>query len=368
MVTYRESGVDLRRGDEAVERMARYVRSTYTPRVLPASHGAFAGLFQLDYPRGGILRKNYRNPVLVASTDGVGTKLEIAFRTGIADTIGIDLVAMCVNDVVVQGAEPLLFLDYIAVGKLEPGQVASIVKGIAAGCREAGCALLGGETAEMPGFYPDGHYELAGFVVGVAERSRLILGREVRPGDQIIGLLSSGIHSNGYSLVRKIFLDGSWDLTQKPLGLDAPLGEALLRPTRIYVRPILSLLAAYRRKKVVHALAHITGSGLPGNIPRVLPPGTRAVLWRDRWETPAILRLVQQAGKVPEREMFRVFNMGIGMVIVVSRHFCDSVLARLQALRVPAAHIGEIVRGKGDVKIRRQATRGPPRPRPRSRS
>ena len=360
MVTYKDAGVDILKGDEAVERMTRYVRSTYTPQVLPGSHGAFAGLFQLDYPRG-ILRKNYRDPILVAATDGVGTKLEIAFRMGIADTIGIDLVAMCVNDLIVQGAEPLFFLDYIAVGKLKPVQVAAIVKGITAGCLDAGCALLGGETAEMPGFYPAGHYELAGFAVGVVERSRLILGRTVAPGDQIIGLHSSGVHSNGYSLVRKLFLDGSWDLKSVPEGGDDSLGEMLLRPTRIYVRPLLGLLRSYRRKRPVHAIAHITGGGLPGNLPRVLGPrALHAVIWKDSWTPPPIFRLIRKAGSVPEAEMFRVFNMGIGMVLVVSPHFCESILAQLEAARVPASHIGEIRAGSSRQRVilrRRRATR-----------
>jgi phosphoribosylformylglycinamidine cyclo-ligase len=324
--------------------MSRYVRSTYTPQVLSCSHGAFAGLFRLDYPRG-ILRRDYKNPILVASTDGVGTKLEVAYRTGVADTVGIDLVAMCVNDLIVQGAEPLFFLDYIAVGRLEPEQVAAVVKGIAAGCREAGCALLGGETAEMPGFYPDGHFELAGFAVGVVEESRMILGRGVRPGDQLIGLLSSGVHSNGYSLVRKLFLNGKWDLGATPAGLDAPLGEVLLRPTRIYVKPVLAVLSAYRHKRAVRAMAHITGSGIPGNLPRVLPPWARAVIWRDRWEPPPIFRLIEETGRVSGTEMFRVFNMGIGMVLVVSKHSLGAILARLEKLRVPAAHVGEIAAG-----------------------
>jgi phosphoribosylformylglycinamidine cyclo-ligase len=352
-VTYKDSGVDIDAGDHAVDLMSAHVRSTHSPRVLPYSHGGFAGLFQLDYPPG-ILRRNYRNPVLVACTDGVGTKLEVAYRTGIADSIGIDLVAMCVNDLIVQGAEPLFFLDYVAVGKMDPRLVAEVVKGIAAGCRESGCAILGGETAEMPGFYPNGHYELAGFAVGVVEKSRLIVGRDVRPGDQVIGLLSSGVHSNGYSLVRKLFLDGKWDLDQAPAALGEPLGQALLRPTRIYVKPILAVLGTYRAKRVVHAMAHITGGGLPGNVPRVLPPNVDAVLHTNRWEAPPIFRLIAETGNVPEREMFRVFNMGIGMVVVVARHFAASILSQFESLRVPARLIGEIVPGKGRVVLRKK--------------
>ena len=359
MVTYKDSGVDIDKGDEAVERMSQYVRSTHTPRVLPGSHGAFAGLFRLDYPRG-ILRRDYKDPILVAATDGVGTKLEIAYRVGKADTVGIDLVAMCVNDLIVQGAEPLFFLDYVAVGKLDPKQVATVVKGIAEGCCQAGCALLGGETAEMPGFYPVGHYELAGFSVGVVERSRLIVGADVAPGDQIIGLHSNGIHSNGYSLVRKLFLQKKWKLDATPPGFDAPLGDVLLRPTQIYVKSILTLLRAYKRKRVVHAMAHITGGGLPGNLPRVLGPnGLRAVIWRNSWPVPPIFRLIKKEGRVPPKDMLRTFNMGIGMVCVVSRHFCGSILSRLEAMGVPASHIGEIVgtRGPSQVEFRNRPHR-----------
>jgi phosphoribosylformylglycinamidine cyclo-ligase len=354
MVSYRESGVDIDAADLAVDKISKHVRSTYTPQVISESHGAFAGLFQLDYPPG-ILRRNYKNPVLVACTDGVGTKLEIAYRTGIADTIGIDLVAMCVNDLVVQGAEPLFFLDYIAVGRLDPEQIASIVKGIAAGCREAGCAILGGETAEMPGFYENGHYELAGFAVGVVERSRMLLGKNVRAGDEVIGLHSSGIHSNGYSLVRRIVFDGRpkrFPLDRTLPGCELPLGLELLKPTRIYVKPLLSILRRYRQKKVVHALAHITGSGLPGNVPRVLPSGLDVVLEKSSWTPPAVFQHLQRAGKVSDEEMFRVFNMGIGMVMIVSPHFADSILEQLGKLGVPASRIGKVVPGSGKVQLR----------------
>jgi phosphoribosylformylglycinamidine cyclo-ligase len=333
--------------------MARHVQSTYTPQVLTYSHGGFAGLFQLDYPPG-LLRRNYKNPVLVACTDGVGTKLEVAIRLGIADTVGIDLVAMCVNDLIVQGADPLFFLDYIALGKLDPMLVAEIVKGIAEGCREAGCSILGGETAEMPGFYPVGHYDLAGFAVGVVEKSRLILGRNVREGDRIIGLASSGVHSNGYSLVRRIFFDGKWDLAAPAPGLDEPLGRALLRPTIIYVRPIQKLLRAYRTKRVIHAMAHITGSGLPGNLPRVLPPGLDAVLHLNRWTPPPIFRLLQEAGQVPDKEMFDVFNMGIGMALVVAPYFAESILEQLADMDVRADLVGEIVKGSGKVVLKKR--------------
>ncbi len=352
MVTYKEAGVDLQAAEEVVDRIGRYVRRTWTPRVMNTSHGGFAGLFQLDYPRG-ILRREYKNPILVGCTDGVGTKLEVAFRMGVADTIGIDLVAMCVNDLIVQGAEPLFFLDYIAVGKKEPIQIELIMKGVAAGCREAGCSILGGETAEMPGFYPAGHYELAGFAVGVVEKSRLILGRRVAAGNDVLGLASSGIHSNGYSLVRKIFFSGRRRrLDEKMEGLRRTLGEELLEPTRIYVRPVLSILQRYRKKHVVHALAHITGGGMPGNIPRVIPRNLDVVIELGDWPIPPIFRLIQRMGQVPEEEMFRVFNMGIGMVMVVSPHFTDSILKQLADLRCPAWRIGRVVKGKNRVLIR----------------
>ncbi len=350
MVSYKDAGVDIDAGDAAVRLMSDHVRSTYTPQVLTGSHGGFAGLFQLDYPRG-LLRRNYRDPVLVACTDGVGTKLEIAFRTGRSDTVGIDLVAMSVNDLVVQGAEPLFFLDYVAVGKLDPKVVAQIVAGISRGCREAGCALLGGETAEMPGFYPAGSYDLAGFAVGVAEKRRLVLGDRVAPGDQIIGLASSGFHSNGYSLVRRVVDDAGLELTGVPAGLDVPLADALLEPTKIYVKPILHILNRYRRKRVVHAMAHITGGGLPGNLPRVLPKNVDAAVWTSRWTVPPVIELIQEHAKISDQEMRRVFNMGIGMAIVVSSHFCESILAQFAALGVDAVHIGEIRAGSGRLLV-----------------
>jgi len=352
MVTYKEAGVDLQAADEVVVRIGRHVRRTWTPRVLNASHGGFAGLFQLDYPRG-ILRREYKDPILVGCTDGVGTKLEVAFRLGVADTIGIDLVAMCVNDLIVQGAEPLFFLDYIAVGKKDPAQIELIMKGIANGCRQAGCSILGGETAEMPGFYPNGHYELAGFSIGVVERSRMILGKRVAEGDDVIGLGSRGIHSNGYSLVRNVFFTGRRKrLDEKPAGLRRTLGEELLEPTRIYVKPVLGIIQGYRRKRVIRAMAHITGGGMPGNIPRVIPPKMDVVIQKGDWPIPPIFRLIQRLGKVPEEEMYRVFNMGIGMVLVVSPHFTDSILQQLADLGCPAWRIGRIVKGKNRVLLR----------------
>ena len=341
MVTYKDAGVDIDAGEQAVEKMSQYVRSTYSPQVLSNSHGGFAGLFQLDYPKG-ILRKSYRDPILVGCTDGVGTKLEIAFRMGIADSVGIDLVAMCVNDLIVQGAEPLFFLDYIAVGKMEPEQVADIMKGIASGCREAGCPILGGETAEMPGFYQSGHYDLAGFTVGVVEKRRLIDGSQVRPGDDIIGIASSGLHSNGFTLVRSILKKKRWNLNKHFDELGSTLGEELLKPTQIYVQPVLSILNRYRNKRVVHAMAHITGGGLPGNLPRVLPKGCKAVLKKKSWPTLPIFKLLKKGGGVPPTEMYRVFNMGIGMTLVVSKFFTESILAQIKKSGHQAWKIGVI--------------------------
>ena len=354
MVTYKDSGVDIDAGNAAVERISSHVQSTYTPQVLTGSHGGFAGLFRLDYPRGTI-EKDFKDPVLVACTDGVGTKLEVAYRMGISNTIGIDLVAMCVNDLIVQGAKPLFFLDYIAVGKMEPDTISGLVEGIAEGCRQSGCAILGGETAEMPGFYPPGHYELAGFSVGAAERKRLILGDRVEAGDKVIGLVSSGFHSNGYSLVRKVFLGkraSAKSLERVLPGCDRPLGETLLEPTRIYVKPVLSVLDAYRQKRPIHAISHITGGGLIENIPRCLPGHLDVVIQRKAWKPPAIFTHLAKRGKVPRAEMYRVFNMGIGMVLVVSRHFAGSVLRQLQDEGEPAVEIGEVVKGKGKVKFK----------------
>jgi len=353
MVTYKDSGVDIVAGDRAVDKMARYVRSTYSPQVLSDSHGGFAGLFQLDYPRG-LLRREYKDPILVGCTDGVGTKLEVAYRTGIADTIGIDLVAMCVNDLIVQGAEPLFFLDYIAVGKMNPEQVASIVKGIAAGCRESGCAILGGETAEMPGFYRPGHYELAGFSVGVVEKTRIVNGSQVRPGDHLIGVASSGLHSNGFSLVRRIFFGKGrrWRL-DKPLdALGCTLGEELLRPTQIYVKPVLKILRRYRQKRVVHAMAHITGGGIVGNLPRVLPNDCDAVVRRGSWKVPPIFPFMKKQASVPNAEMMRVFNMGVGLVLVVSPFFSRSILQQFHRMNFDAWQIGKISRGRGKVRFK----------------
>jgi phosphoribosylformylglycinamidine cyclo-ligase len=337
-LTYKGAGVDIEAGDAAVARIAPLARATYRPEVL-GDIGAFAGFFRVP--------RKYRSPVFVAGTDGVGTKLKIAFRTGRHDTVGIDLVAMSVNDVLVHGAEPLIFLDYIGIGRLEPGVVAEIVRGVAAGCREAGCALLGGETAELPGLYAAGEYDLAGFAVGVVERRRLVDGRRVRPGDVVLGLAASGLHSNGFSLARRVVFERlGYRASDRVPELGQPAGEALLTPTRIYVRPVLRLL---RAGVDVRAMAHVTGGGLTGNVPRVLPTGCRAVIRRGSWPVPPIFRLLQAGGRIAEPEMLRVFNMGIGFVCVVPR----AAVARAQRLLVragvPTWEIGEVARGSRGV-------------------
>ncbi|TAL12943.1 MAG: phosphoribosylformylglycinamidine cyclo-ligase [Nitrospirae bacterium] len=331
---YKKAGVDIEAGNEFVRRIRPLVRSTFRPEVL-TDIGGFGGLFRFD-------PKKYRDPVLVSGTDGVGTKLRIAFLTGRHDTVGIDLVAMCVNDVAVCGAEPLFFLDYLAVGKLAVGKAETIVAGIAEGCRQAGCALIGGETAEMPGFYADEEYDLAGFAVGVVERDRLIDGTRVRPGDALIGLASTGLHSNGYSLARRVLLDeAKMSLDKQVPELDGTLGEALLRPTRIYVNTVRALVASGD----VRAIAHITGGGLTENIPRVLPEGCRAVITRGAWKPPALFGLIQSRGRVEDAEMARVFNLGIGLVLVVPADQAEQVIRSAQDQGDRAFRIGAVEKG-----------------------
>lgn len=337
-LTYKASGVDIRAGDEVVRRLAPLARQTYRAEVL-GDIGAFAGFFRV--PSG------FREPVFVASTDGVGSKLRVAFLAGRHDTVGIDLVAMSVNDLLVHGAEPLIFLDYIGIGRMVPRLVEAVVRGVAAGCREAGCALIGGETAELPDFYADGEYDLAGFAVGVVERAGLIDGRAVRAGDVLLGLGSTGLHSNGYSLVRKVVFERlGYRVTDRAPELDQPIGEALLTPTRIYVRPVLALLSA---GVPVHAMAHVTGGGLTGNLPRVLPPGCRAVVRRGAWKVPPIFGWIMEAGRIAEAEMFRVFNMGIGFVCIVPREAARRARGLLEASGVPTWEIGEVSRGARGV-------------------
>jgi phosphoribosylformylglycinamidine cyclo-ligase len=344
-VTYRQAGVDIEAGDEMVEGIRQLVAKTYSPRVV-GPFGGFAGLFSLDF-RERLLRRNYRDPLLVACCDGVGSKLKLAFATGKLDTVGIDLVAMNVNDLICTGAEPLFFLDYLAVGKLEPKRMRQIIAGISAGCVEAGCALLGGETAEMPEFYKPDEFDMAGFAVGVVERGRVTDGSRVQAGDAVIALASSGLHSNGYALARKVlFQRGHFKLTDSPPELEgATLADALLTPTRIYVRPVMELLGAYKRRHVVKALAHITGSGLPGNLPRVLPQGLTARLKRASWQVPGVFNLIARTGPVDQVEMFRVFNMGVGFALVVAAAYAGPVMSRLRRAGERCWLLGKIVPG-----------------------
>lgn len=330
--TYKDSGVDIEAGNRLVSRLKDIVRPTLRPEVM--SHvGGFGAMVSLT-------ETPYEKPVLVSSTDGVGTKLKIAFLSGVHDTVGIDLVAMCVNDVVVQGAEPLFFLDYFATGRLDVGVAETVIRGIAAGCRAANCSLVGGETAELPGFYADGEYDLAGFAVGIADRDRVIDGSGITVGDQILGVGSSGLHSNGYSLARKVLLDDaklSLDHVFPEIG--RPLVEELLTPTRIYVRTILNLLRDFNIK----GMAHITGGGIPENLPRVLPQGCRARVQKASWQMPAIFHIIRDLGKVDEDEMLRTFNCGVGMALVVPAKDVEEVSVRLKALGEKAWVIGEIL-------------------------
>ena len=336
-LSYRDAGVDIDAGAALVERIKPAVARTKRPGVL-GGLGGFGALFELPVDR-------YRQPVLVSGTDGVGTKLKLAIELNRHDTIGIDLVAMCVNDILVTGAEPLFFLDYYATGKLEVEIGASVISGIATGCEQAGCALVGGETAEMPGMYDAGDYDLAGFCVGVVEKERIIDGSAVRVGDALIGIGSSGPHSNGYSLVRKIVDVSGADLNTPFDG--ATLGERLLAPTRIYVRPLLKLMETVD----VHALAHITGGGLLENIPRVLPDNTRAVISAASWQRPAIFDWLQEQGNVADSEMYRTFNCGIGMVLVVADAQADAVMAHLRTAGESAWRIGSIEAAEGAAHV-----------------
>jgi phosphoribosylformylglycinamidine cyclo-ligase len=332
-LTYRDAGVDIDEGDRLVELIKPFAKRTLRPEVL-AGIGGFGGLFALDLAK-------WKQPVLVSGTDGVGTKLKVAFAADRHDTVGQDLVAMCVNDVAVVGAEPLFFLDYFATGKLSADQAAQVVKGIAEGCRLAGCALIGGETAELPGFYARGEYDLAGFAVGCVERSRIVDGRSVVPGDVVIGIASSGLHSNGYSLARKALLEKHpLDARFDALG-DRTLADALLEPTRIYAKDVLALLA----KVPVKSFGHITGGGLPGNVPRNLPDGTKAVLDERRWPRPAIFDLVEREGQVPRDEMYRTFNMGLGLVAVVAPGDEAAAHAVLKERGLGAWTVGAVEKG-----------------------
>lgn len=347
-ITYKDAGVDIDANTEWVERIRSAMASTYTPRVWPF-HGGFAGLFRLDYAER-LFRKEYRSPSLVGCADGVGTKVLLALEANRLDSIGIDLVAMNVNDMITLGAEPLFFLDYLAVNKLDPDGLACVIEGIADGCRQAGCALLGGETAEMPDLYQRGHLDLAGFAVGVVESNRAITGKRVSPGDVLIALPSSGPHSNGYTLIRTLLKRDRVRLDQVLDG-GQTVADALLAPTRIYVGPVLQLLKGYRRKRVVTGMAHITGGGLPENIIRILPERCCAVIDRRRWETPAVFHFVQQLGVRPD-EMYRVFNMGVGYVLAVRPSFAGGVMRRLRRAGERPFTIGRIQRGARAVQIK----------------
>jgi phosphoribosylformylglycinamidine cyclo-ligase len=332
-ITYRDAGVDIEAGNTFVKMIKPLVKATSRPEVI-ADIGGFGGLFSLNASK-------YKNPVLVSGTDGVGTKLKLAFMAERHDTVGIDLVAMCVNDIIVQGAEPLFFLDYLATSKLDPARGAEIIKGISAGCIQAGCALIGGETAEMPGFYAEEEYDIAGFAVGVVERDNIIDGSSITVGNKLIGIASSGMHSNGYSLARKVIFDVMGLGIEDTLpGLDKTVADELLTPTRIYVKSILNLL----RDFPVKGIAHITGGGLLENVPRVLPHGCKAVINRASWEWPVIFRLLQDAGNISADEMYRTFNCGIGMVLAVPENETDEVLIRLSGLNEQAYVIGEVAK------------------------
>jgi phosphoribosylformylglycinamidine cyclo-ligase len=342
-LTYRSAGVDISANDRMVEKIKHSLRRTYDPRVL-SRHGGFAGLMRLDYSEH-LLRRNYKEPVLVSGADGVGSKLLMGIQFDRIRQLGIDLVAMNVNDILTCGAEPLFFLDYVACHRLEPDKIAEIVAGISDGCVMAGCALLGGETAEMPDLYEPTHFDLAGFAVGVVEKRRIIDGSLVSAGDVVLGLASSGVHSNGYALVRKALarVHRNGKLVKE---LGEPLVDAVMRPTRIYVQSIVSLLRKYRRKRVVGAMAHITGGGLEGNIPRVVPEDCDVVLSRDSWVVPPIFRVLQRTG-IARDEMYRVFNMGIGFVVVVRPAFAASVTEFLRRQGEKVYRIGAIRRGLG---------------------
>ena len=337
--SYRDAGVDIEAGNQAVEEIKEVVKSTYRPEVL-GDLGGFGGLFALN-------TQKYKEPVLVSGTDGVGTKLQIAFMTGKHNTIGQDAVAMCVNDILAQGAEPLFFLDYLAVGKLEPNQIKEIVSGVANACRESGCSLIGGETAEMAGFYKTDEYDIAGFCVGIVEKENFLPKKDIAVGDVVLGIPSSGIHSNGFSLVRKICFD------HKKMAIDAwvpelesTLGEALLTPTRLYPKLILPLLEKFKIK----GLIHITGGGFYDNIPRILPDGLGVKITKS-WEIPAIFSLLQEWGNVDEREMYRTFNMGIGMMLVLSKEEATKIIMEFKNKGEAIYEIGEVISGDRNVWI-----------------
>ena len=327
-LSYRDAGVDIDAGDQLVENIKPYAKRTMRPEVL-SGIGGFGGLVEIS--------KKYKEPVLVSGTDGVGTKLKLAFELNIHDTVGIDLVGMSVNDILVQGAEPLFFLDYFACGKLDVPNATEVIKGIATGCEQAGCALIGGETAEMPGMYPVGEYDLAGFAVGVVEKASIITGSSIVPGDVVLGMASNGAHSNGYSLVRKIIERSNPDLQAKFDG-ERTLADAIMAPTRIYVKPLLTLM----QNLTIKGMAHITGGGITENVPRVLPDNVVADIESSSWEMPMLFRWLQEQGNVARQEMYRTFNCGIGMVVIVDKNDADQAISQLEASGESVMRIGQI--------------------------
>ena len=340
MITYKDSGVDVERGYEAVRLMKEHVKRTFNDNVI-GDLGSFGGFYSIE-------NSGMSKPVLVAGTDGVGTKLKLAFLTGRHDTVGIDCVAMCVNDVVCQGAMPMFFLDYLATGNLKPDMAATIVRGVAEGCLQAGCALIGGETAEMPGFYPEGEYDLAGFCVGMVDRAQVINGSNIRKGDTLIGLASTGVHSNGFSLVRRLLINDTTDLSApvEELG-GCSLADELLRPTRIYVRTVKELISRF----TIKGIAHITGGGFIENIPRILPDGLTARIDRGSWPVQPIFKMMQRVSGMKDEQIYNTFNMGIGLVMAVDREEADAVVCAANSLGENAFVIGEVIEsedgGKG---------------------
>ena len=370
-LTYASAGVDINEKDSFTESLESTMRRTFGPRVIP-NPGGFAGLFRLDYKKG-LFSRNYKDPVLVACCDGVGTKVKLAAEMGVFNTVGIDLVAMNVNDLIVQGAEPLIFLDYIAVPRVDKKMLAALVEGVAEGCRQSGCALLGGETANMPDVYAPGDFDLAGFCVGVVELKRAINPTRVKPGDVVLGLASAGIHSNGYSLVRKVVKHAGLDLgkvyeelseaekaprgqrgkgakKRRGGGAARTLGEVLLTPTRIYAGNIVKLQRNYRVKNVISGMAHITGSGLADNLVRSIPKGCDAVIDRSSWPVPPVFTFLQEQGNIDDEEMKRVFNLGIGYCVIVRKAFAESIKEQLEKLGEAVFVIGELVKGEGVVR------------------
>ncbi|MCX7723707.1 MAG: phosphoribosylformylglycinamidine cyclo-ligase [Thermodesulfovibrio sp.] len=339
-ITYKEAGVDIDEADKFISMISPIVKTTFRKEVL-TEIGLFAGLFKFNI-------KKYKEPVLVSGTDGVGTKLKIAFEANKHDTVGVDLVAMCVNDILTVGAEPLFFLDYFATGKLNAEKATEIIKGIVQGCKEAGCALIGGETAELPGFYKENEYDLAGFAVGVVDKKKIIDGSSIKEGDVLIGVASSGLHSNGFSLVRKVFFDiGKLRIDQYVPELNCVLVDELLRPTKIYVKAYFTLA----NKIKIKGMAHITGGGIPGNLSRILPKNLTAIIDKRSWSVPPIFQLIKDMGKISEEEMFKVFNMGIGYIFVVKENDAKKAVSLLNKKGHKAYLIGKVSKGETKVKI-----------------